>query len=701
MGNWWSVAKDYLKRRYVMIVLSGWLVLFMEALSRDKVWGAMEWSVLHIPALLLNGLFIFGAWLVLTAATGKLRLSYWIVSAIGFVLALITGIKSKMLGVPLLPWDFVLTGEASDMVEYLKNIFTFQLFADLIVFAGVGWLLLYKTGHIVKVFHWKERVALATVAVALVLVAYSDKPLPVKSAFGISAINYDQSANVDTNGWLLATVMNLEYMSISKLENYDIQAVHAIVSKSGTPVGGGAGLTEEIKPNIIVVLSESLWDPTQLKDVTFSRDPMPFYHSLMETSTNGTLLSPQFGGGTANVEFEVLTGNSMRLLPQGTIPYNQHITHEVDSLASILARQGYYSTAISPFHRWYFNSDKVYENFGFAQYIPLEFFDPVYEGPYIADNEVAKLIIRQTGKSKQPQFVFANTMENHFHYYPGKFAENTIQVEGDFSSDTRGMLETYAQGAQDADNMLRTLVEHYREQSEPTMIVFFGDHLPYLGDDYKAYRDAKWITGDNDPNFLDKMYRTPVVVWNNYLSEPKEKLDMSPAFLGPYVLNKANIPGTYYTQFLSDLYKRSPVIPPKNYYARMKVSEMDMKQYEMLQYDILFGDRYAYGDLKNKIVNPDYFLGLGPIEIDRVTPDALKKGSETEITVTGQNIPALAKVFAAGKALETRSNPEGTLSAKVPPEALKGGKSVIQVKVLDSKNIVVGQSNTVTLQVYK
>ncbi|RKN79089.1 LTA synthase family protein [Paenibacillus ginsengarvi] len=680
-----------------MILLSGWLVLFMEALSRNRTWDAVVWSVLHIPALLLNGAIIFGVLLTLVALTGRPRLSFWIVSAIGFVFALITGVKSKMLGIPLLPWDFVLTGEASGMVEYLKNIFTMQLFLDVIVFTFVSWLLLYKTDHLIKVVRWKERIAFAAAAAALIAVLYTDKPFPIKSAFGINAIMYDQSANVDINGWLLATILNIDYMGIDELENYNQESIAAIVSNV-TPIGGG-GVTEGVKPNIIVVLSESLWDPTQLGTVKFNSDPMPFLHELQQKTATGTLLSPQFGGGTANVEFEVLTGNSMRFLPQGTIPYNQYVTHEIDSLASITARSGYYSTAISPFHRWYFNADKVYQNFGFAQYIPLEFFDPVYEGPYIADNEVAKLIIQQTGRTKERDFVFANTMENHFHYYPGKFEENPFTVEGDIPIDTKGMLETYAKGANDADKMLRTLVEHYETSEEPTIVVFFGDHLPYLGDEYKAYKDTKWISGDNDPDFANKIYRTPVVVWSNYLPQTKETINLSPSFLGSYVLEKANVPGSYYTDFLRQLSRRSPTVPP--YSFDMKRADDVWKQYELLQYDIMFGDQHAYGEMEQPIVNPNYFLGFGPMVIDQVSPDSVKAGGEAEITIAGKNFPALAKVYANGKPVETNRGPNGELTAKLPGELLRSGTCQLQVKVLDSKDIVVGHSNVKSIQVMR
>ncbi len=149
-------------------------------------------------------------------------------------------------------------------------------------------------------------------------------------------------------------------MFTDKREGYDDKAVEAIVSNSPKPIKAGDP-NNHVKPNVIVVLSEAFWDPTVIKGVEFSRDPIPFFHKLQQTGTSGTMLSPQYGGGTANVEFEVLTGNSMRFLPQGSIAYNQFLTNEVDSLASIYARQGYTSTAISPFYNWYFNSNKIYQ----------------------------------------------------------------------------------------------------------------------------------------------------------------------------------------------------------------------------------------------------------------------------------------------------------------------------------------------------
>lgn len=106
------------------------------------------------------------------------------------------------------------------------------------------------------------------------------------------------------------------------------------------------------------------------------------------------------------------------------------------------------------------------------------------------------------------------------------------------TGEAKGLFETLAQGLQGADNMLKQLVTYYEQKQEPTIIVFFGDHLPSLGENYKAYKDSGYLQ-ENDPDFLNKMYRVPVLVWNNYLPQHQDKLDMSPSFLSSYVLKLA------------------------------------------------------------------------------------------------------------------------------------------------------------------
>ncbi|NEW06256.1 LTA synthase family protein [Paenibacillus sp. SYP-B3998] len=687
----WLIGKG----RWPLLLTTLIPVLIMEILSRGHYLEMVSWSVQHALQFLFNSWIVLGLLLLFIAAIGRTRIAYWVLSSILLILALISGVKLKILGVPLLPWDIVLTGETSDMVKYVTNVLNLRTLIGLLLFTGVSYVLLYRTRLFVKKVAWRERSFLAILALLMLTAVITDRPMPLQKWFGIKALTWNQAQNTKTNGFALATVLNTRSMFSDRREGYDDKAVAAIVNQTPKPIKVGS-LTGNVKPNVIVVLSESFWDPTIIKGVEFSQDPIPFFHKLQASGTSGWMLSPQYGGGTANVEFEVLTGNSMRFLPQGSIAYNQFITSEVDSLASIYARQGYTSTAISPFHNWYFNSNKIYEDFGFSKYIPIEYFKPNYSGPYIADSEVAANIIHASDQSEGPDFIFANTMENHFHYFPGKFPKNTIDVRGDIAPSSQGMLETLAQGIQSADNMLKELVEHYEKSDEPTIIAFWGDHLPSLGDDYATYIDTKYISGKDDPDFLKKMYSVPLVVWNNFDTQRKDNLTISPSFLGPYLIELSKQQGSYYTDYLQELSKKIPVIPPNDYYAGMNIKEEDLRDYETLQYDILFGDHHAYKDYKNPIIDPKYMLGFGPITIENAQTDTqdLSGRSSVTITIKGNHLPTLGYVTLNGKSLPTTWLDENKLTARVEGDVLKTGIWDIQVQVKDSKETVIGKSNT-------
>lgn len=688
------------RQRLPLLLIALIPVLIMEILSRGNYIEMITWSYKHLLELLFNEWIVFSLLLLFIAMIGRTRIAYWVISGILLILALVSGVKLKILGVPLTPWDIVLAGEASDMVKYISNILSFKILIIILVFLVASYFLLYHTTLFSKKVALKERGILAVIAIAMLSAVYTDLPLPIQKWSGIKASVWNQVENTTTNGYALATFLNTKSMLTEKREGYDDKAVAAIVSNTPKPIKAGDP-NNPVKPNVIVVLGEAFWDPTVIKGVEFSRDPIPFFHKLQQTGTSGTMLSPQYGGGTANVEFEVLTGNSMRFLPQGSIAYNQFLTNEVDSLASIYARQGYTSTAISPFYNWFFNSNRIYKYFGFSKFIPIEFFKPNYSGPYIADSEVAANIIHATDQSDGPDFIFANTMENHFHFFPGKFPRNTIGVTGDMSPSSRGMLETLAQGISASDNMLKELVDYYEKKGEPTIIAFWGDHLPALGDDYATYIDTKYISGKDDPDFLKKMYTVPLVVWNNFDHERKDTLNISPSFLGPYLIELSKQQGSYYTDYLSQLSKKIPVIPPKDYYEAMHINEQDLKDYETLQYDIIFGDRHAYKDYKVPIINSKYMLGFGPIQLDKVESDTqdLSGRSSVTLTVRGNNIPALGYVTLNGKTVPSTWQDEHTLTAKVEGHLLKAGIWDIQVNVKDSKETIVGKSNTLPIEI--
>ncbi|MVP00209.1 sulfatase-like hydrolase/transferase [Paenibacillus lutrae] len=679
-----------ISRRLHLFVWPVLLVIFIEFLNRGSLTSTLGWIIRNPGEMVLNYVVIFCLFLFFTALTGRSRISFWIMSVFVLVAGLISGVKFKILGVPLLPWDLFLSSETTDIVQYLNGLFDLKTVVGIVLFFAASVGLLYFVPWTHARFRWKENIVLGILAVLIGAGMYLDKPFPVKSALNISTIPWNQADNYKLNGFMLSTVLNIEQIIIDAPQGYSQANMENFMKR----VERRTNIDPNVKPNIIVILGEAFWDPTRMKNVTFSEDPVPFIHHLQKNYSSGDMMSPQFGGGTANVEFEVLSGNTVRFLPEGAIAYNQYMNRRVDSLASILARQGYQTASVNPFHNWFFNSRNVYQNFGFSKFISSEYFEAEYNGPYLQDKAVMKKIIEQTDTSAGPDFVFANTMENHAPFTPDKFAKNSIKVSGDFPEDTKGMLESLAQGVRNTDEALKMLVEHYEKKGEPTIVVLFGDHLPSMGNNFKAYKDTGYLSdSDDSATVLNKMYSLPVVVWNNYLPAHQDKLNISSAFLGPYILDLAKREGTPYTDYLFSLSKKLPVIPPRNHYERLNINDADVKEYQMLQYDILFGEQYAFGGFRDKIINPKFTLGYGEMVIDSVSPlhqnTAGGSGEDSSVQLTGKNFAPSSVVYLNDKALKTTYENRQTLSAVIPKDLASDSEKPYHfvVKVIDSKNL--------------
>lgn len=674
---------------------------YFEYLCRGQIYNPVWWVVTHPLPIALNYLLMLALLLFITALTGCTWVAHVILSLILVVIGFISGIKMRTLGIPLMPWDVLQSKEAEIMTSHLSNIFNFGMLFFGLVFIFSSLLLFKLTKKFDAKYHWFERIVFIAFAAFVSHGIYFDKPIDFKKYFDISDIFWDQKANYKINGFLATTFINMKLIFVELPADYAEENMKAIIKK----IPRRTNIDATINPNIIVVLSEALWDPTLLPKVKFDHDPLPNLHVLMKNYSSGWMLSPTFGGGTANVEFEVLSGNSMRFAPPNSIPFIQYINRDIESLASILANQGYATTAISPSDNWFYNSKKVYRNFGFSRFISKEFLEQNMKGPYISDNEVLRNIITETKKTAGPDFIFANTMENHYPFNPGKFKKNTFKVSGDVTEATRGMLETYATGVADADLMLKSLVDYYAKCKEPTIIVFFGDHKPILGQNYYVYEETGYFK-QNDPGQLKKMYDVPVVVWNNYLPMHKDNLDMSPSFLGPYILNLAKKNGTPYMDYLYTLSQNIPIIPPFPHYEKFNIKKNDLNSYKLMQYDMMFGKQYIMQQVKMPITNPEFRLGLGKMLIDKVAQENItaevpfqREQNQLTLALSGQNFVQGSIIYFNEKPVATKLMSDGRLKATIPKNVYKAaGDIVIEVKVLDSRNTVIADSNKVFIR---
>ena len=330
---------------------------------------------------------------------------------------------------------------------------------------------------------------------------------------------------------------------------------------------------------------------------------MPFFKQLQQEAVGGEVYVSVKGGNTANTEFEFLTGNSMAFLPTGSIPYQQYIKSETPSLASYLKSLGYTTTAIHPYNRSGWDRDTVYEYFGFDQFLDKDSFtDPYRLRGYISDKSAFDKIIEQyeVGKNQRSQFIFEVTMQNHGGYSKETPDFNIYLTLPEVESKTTSVVATekYLTLINQTDRALQELVEYFEQQSEPTIIVMFGDHQP---SDYitNTIQRICGVTGDDTLTSLEQGYRVPFLMWSNYGLEHQYYDGISVNYLSSILMQNANIAKTGYQEFLSNLMQSFPIINANVYQDADGVfhswdenQEEQLKNYQILQYNQLVDKKH-------------------------------------------------------------------------------------------------------------
>ncbi|WP_176461838.1 sulfatase-like hydrolase/transferase [Anaeromicrobium sediminis] len=454
-----------------------------------------------------------------------------------------------------------------------------------------------------------------------------------------------------------------------------------------------------IKPNIIVIMSEAFWDPSVMKGIEFSTSPTANISKLKETSIYGHLESPTFGGGTANSEFELLTGNSIHYFKPGYMVYPNEIKAPIMALPSILKSQGYNCKAIHTFKGWYWNRREVYKHMGFDEYRSEEYLiDPIKKGFFISDEYLTDTIIKELEVSENPLFVFAVTMQNHGPFNDNRYKDHNkdIKVSANVSAESLQILQTYAQGAYDADKALGKLTDYCSKLSKPTIVLFFGDHLPFLGQNYKVYNEAAYLSKDNLNHENDiKLSSVPFILWSNYKTTSQDLGLLNTSFMGSYLLDYAELDMPNYFKFLQEFSKEIPVINRK-YAIDMEKNIINSdnekyiaynNDYLLVQQNMFYEDRVFEDKYRNWIVNenPNYNSNLNKISIKEV----IIQGNQA--IIKGNNFYPNSLLFINNNSHKYKYVNKNEIHLK--KNILKGGSN-IQIKLVDSKKNLLTESNS-------
>ncbi len=606
-----SILRASLRVHFILFLLAHTVALFYIVMQVNMSFiEAMNRIYFYNMQFILSFVVIYAIYILVYNLIGKVFLSMVLTSCTLVILCIVNYLKLIFRGDPLYPSDFTQITHMQSVIPMVMDYFSWS-YIFVIILSIVACIVagIYMRRYIQNVkIHLGIR-ALLVVGSIFVLYAYGNFANTfmnkVFQKSGVDFVLWNQNENYASNGFVLGFISNLDTTVMEKPKNYSKENMLQIANNIKKQYSGNIGSQKKKeKPNIIFVMSESFWDPTKVTNLSFSEDPVPNLHHYIENFPGGQTISPTFGGNTANVEFEALTSYSMSLLKPGSIPYQQVITNkkEIPSIPTALKKEGYYTSAIHSFGRTFFKRDDVYKVLGFDKFNAEDTMENVdIDGDYISDLAMSKEIIAELEKQKQPTFIHAVTMQNHFPFTEGRFGENLIEISSLENEDSKGELETYTEGLRRSDEALQYLIEQLDNFDRPTLLVFFGDHLPSLGTNKSFYKENGYITNEKTPNERLAMAQTPLLMYANF-DMPNDNLGLvSPIHFSNLIFDYAGLNKSLFYQFLSEFYKEIPVLRDELKVDKngevindltKKQKEM-LEQYKMLQYDLLVGNQYS------------------------------------------------------------------------------------------------------------
>lgn len=322
------------------------------------------------------------------------------------------------------------------------------------------------------------------------------------------------------------------------------------------------------KPNIIMILAESFYDIQNTGLIEFNKELTSNFDRIKSNSTSINLLSPCYGGITANVEFEVMTGSNISNYPNGTIPYMYKYSNANNNYPSIikeLNNNGYYTAYLTPTYPYFFNRKNVYDSMGIDEFISTDELDYIqYVQNTISDEYIIDNVIKKVDEYKNKEesfFLMALTEQTHMPYNNKKYSTYDINIiKSKLDDKDNEAVLCYAQSVYNLDNQINRLYQYIQTLEEPTILVVFADHLPCIKNEKNIdilEKNNYFNTEKTINNYLNK-YTTQCFVTSNYDIEKENIKLLGCDLFGSYILNNLNINVSNYFRYLNNLIDTNP-----------------------------------------------------------------------------------------------------------------------------------------------
>ncbi|WP_373238831.1 LTA synthase family protein [Dorea longicatena] len=630
----------------------------IEAISRHSVVAAWDYMTGTPLVFLYNAFMIFVTFSIVYLFKRRIFVRM-IIGAIWVILGIANGYILLKRVTPFNAQDLKIAGDGIALINNYCNGFEVVVIAVGAVALLIWLISMWRRGgqYAGKIHHIAALIGIIVCGVLYTFVTNIaiDKRV-VSTYFGNIAFAYEDY------GLPYCFSASLFNTGISEPNGYTKKAM-AKIDKDGELNQTATSRSSDELPNIIVVQLESYFDVANAEFFTTSEDACPNLHNLYQNYSNGYFKVPSVGAGTANTEFEVLTGMNLRYFGPGEYPYKTYSKkHPTESAATALASLGYGTHALHDNTGNFYSRANVFNNMGFDTFTSKEFMNVLQttENGWAKDEILTHHIMEAMDTTKQEDFVFTVSVQGHGNYPETQVIENPkIKVEGIEDEALKNKWEYYVNQVYEMDQFVGDLIKAVEERNEPSVVVFYGDHLPTMG--LKA-EDLK----------SRYLYNTNYVIWDNIGLQKQDK--NIPAYqLMSEVLNRLDIhSGTVF-----------------NYHQQRKGTKNYLSDLELLQYDILYGKQYVYNG-KAPITEGHMVMGIRNVSLSSIVPQ-LNSG----YSLYGENFTKYSRVYVNGE--KQKSSFLNNTRINLSETELKDG-DVIQVGQVGSSDTIFRMSDKYTYQ---
>jgi len=461
----------------------------------------------------------------------------------------------------------------------------------------------------------------------------------------------------DTYGFGYMFSCSLFRNGVSKPKDYSPGKVNDVVdSVDNNDKNNNDNDKDDIdKPNIIFLQLESFFDATNVKGLEFSEDPIPNIRKLYEKFPGGYLSVPSFGAGTANTEFETMTGMNLDDFGPGEYPYKTVLQSTAcESICYYLSNYGYTATALHDNTGGFYDRNRVFSRLGFNSFVSIEYIEKYEMNPigWVKDKCLTDEIVGILDSTSTPDYIYTISVQGH-----GDYPENTdgldlpVKVTNNNVTGNPNGFEYYVNQTHEMDAFVAELIDALSKRNEKTILVIYGDHLPTFD-----------ITDDDLKN--GDIYQTQYVVWNNYNLQIENK-DLQAYQLSAYLMKNLGMKGGVISKLHMSHFDKEDKEDKEEYLSNLK----------LLEYDILYGNCQAYeGVNPYKITNMK--MGYKPIKVLN------GENAYSHIVIRGRNFTEFSQVEINGTVHKTIYN--GPDELLVDGYTLKDGDQIAVLQISNS-----------------